>query len=104
MKFQTLFALTIFVATNYSVNAKSQKEEFIETAFQFQRWCKTLSYRLFRQKKLNPYNWSASTIRQLNDYQTKGSWKVNKQEIHVYCQIRKGKKAKYTKIDILTEN
>ena len=80
--------------------AKSQKEAYIETAAQFQEWCKHLSYRHFRQKKLKPYNWTSSTIRQLNDYQTSGSWKVDNVERSIYCQIRKGKKAKHTKIEI----
>jgi len=104
MKKPLLLIPVIFAATINSVNAKSQKELSIESAPQFQRWCKALSYRHFRQKKITPYNWSASTIRQLNDYKTRGSWKVGKQEMRVFCQIRKGKKAKFTQIDILPKN
>ena len=92
--------VTLLFILSVTVQAKSEKEALIETASQFQHWCKSQSYRYFRQKKQYPYNWSASTIRQLNDYQTSGSWKVNNTEIDVYCQIRIGKKAKYTKIEI----
>jgi len=94
-----LFILLNGLAPQWAI-AKSQKEVIIETASQFQNWCKHLSYRHFRQKKQIPYNWSSSTIRQLNDYETSGRWKVNNIERSVFCQIRKGRKAKYTKIEI----
>jgi len=100
MKYPLVFILIFFISSLHSLAAKSQKNTVIESATQFQRWCKNLSYRYFRRKKQQPYNWSASTIRQLNDYQTSGSWKVNNVEKNVFCQIRKGKKAKHTKIEI----
>ena len=92
--------VTLLFLLSVSAQAKSEKEVVIESASQFQRWCKSQSYRHFRQKQQQPYNWSASTIRQLNDYQTSGSWKVNKSQIEVFCHIRIGKKAKHTKIEI----
>ena len=95
-----VYIVLLTTLTPQLASAKSQKEVYIETASQFQRWCKHLSYRHFRQKKKTPYNWSASTIRQLNDYQTSGSWKVDNTEKKVFCQIRKGKKAKMTKMEI----
>lgn len=100
MKIPFILLTFLICLTPQWAAAKSQKETAIETASQFQFWCKHLSYRHFRQKKQNPYNWSSSTIRQLNDYQTSGSWKVNNVEHAVFCQIRKGRKAKYTKIQI----
>ena len=100
MKYPLTIALIFFISSIHSVTAKSEKNAVIESASQFQRWCKSLSYRHFRHKRQQPYNWSASTIRQLNDYQTSGSWKVNNVEMKVYCQIRIGKKAKFTKIEI----
>jgi len=100
MKYPFIIGLIFFILSPHSVLAKSPKEVYIETASQFQRWCKHLSYRYFRQKKKMPYNWASSTIRQLNDYQTSGSWKVNNVEKEVFCQIRKGKKAKTTKMEI----
>jgi hypothetical protein len=100
MKCTLIFVLIFFISPIHSLAAKSQKNVTIESAAQFQRWCKHLSYRYFRRKKQQPYNWSASTIRQLNDYQTSGSWKVNNMEKKMFCQIRKGKKAKHTKIEI----
>lgn len=101
MKFLAIFLMFILFVYPYEwLSAKSEKEVVIESASQFQRWCKSLSYRHFRQKKLKPYNWAASTIRQLNDYQTSGSWKINNIEKDVFCQIRIGKKAKQAKIEI----
>ena len=91
--------ITLLFLLSFTVQAKSEKEVVIESASQFQRWCKSQSYRHFRQKKQQPYNWSASTIRKLNDYQTTGSWKVNNDQIDIFCHIRIGKKAKYTKIE-----
>jgi len=99
MKYPLTVVLILFISSIYSVTAKSEKNAVIESASQFQRWCKSLSYRHFRHKKQQPYNWSASTIRQLNDYQTSGSWKVNNVEMDVFCQIRIGRKAKYTKLE-----
>jgi hypothetical protein len=99
MKYSFSIAI-LFVLSAGVLSAKSQKEMYIETASQFQKWCKHLSYRHFRRKKLQAYNWSASTIRQLNDYQTTGSWKVNRKKRQVLCQIRIGKKAKYTLLEI----
>ena len=98
MKYPILIILLI--SPIQFLNAKSEKEAVIDSASQFQQWCKRQSYRHFRQKQQQPYNWSASTIRQLNDYQTTGSWKVNNDQIDVFCHIRIGKKAKYTKIEI----
>ena len=100
MKYPLTFVIILLISPFQPLSAKSEKNIVIESASQFQRWCKSLSYRHFRQKKQNPYNWSASTIRQLNDYQTSGSWKVNRVEKTVFCQIRIGKKAKQTKIEI----
>lgn len=100
MKYSIIIALLLFISPFHSITAKSEKEAVIESASQFQRWCKNLSYRHFRQKQLTPYNWSASTIRQLNDYQTSGRWKVNNVEKGVFCQIRIGKKAKKSKFEI----
>ena len=100
MKYPLTIVLIFFISSIHSVTAKSEKNAVIESASQFQRWCKSLSYRHFRRKKQQPYNWSASTIRQLNDYQTSGSWKVNNVEMKVSCRIRIGKKAKKTKIEI----
>lgn len=96
-----LMMFIIFAYPTQWLHAKSEKEVVIESASQFQRWCKRLSYQHFRQKKLTPYNWSASTIRQLNDYQTSGSWKVDNVERDVFCHIRIGRKAKYAKLEIL---
>lgn len=100
MKYPLTVVLIFFLSPTHSVTAKNEKNAVIESASQFQRWCKSLSYLHFIRKKQQPYNWSASTIRQLNDYQTSGSWKVNNVEKKVYCQIRIGKKAKLTKIEI----
>ena len=96
MKYPLIFVFIFFIYPFNLVLAKSQKNTAIESAVQFQRWCKNLSYRYFRQKQQQPYNWSASTIRQLNDYQTLGRWKIDNVEMKVFCQIRIGKKAKYT--------
>lgn len=100
MKHPIIFIVFILVLPSQPLLAKSEKDIYIESASQFQRWCKKESFRHFKKKKQQPYNWSASTIRQLNDYQTTGSWKVNNLEINIFCQIRIGKKAKYTKIEI----
>lgn len=100
MKYPLIFVIILLISPFQSLLAKSESNVAIESASQFQRWCKSLSYRHFRQKKQQPYNWSASTIRQLNDYQTSGSWKVNRVEKTVFCHIRIGKKAKQTKFEI----
>ena len=99
MKYPILIFI-FFILSTHILFAKSQKEIYIESASQFQRWCKSLSKSHFKQKKQQAYNWSASTIRQLNDYQTSGSWKVNNEEKKIFCQIRIGKKAKHTKMEI----
>ena len=100
MKYPVTFVLILLISPFQTISAKSEKNTAIESASQFQRWCKSLSYRHFRHKKQQPYNWSASTTRQRNDYQTFGSWKVKNVEKNVFCQIRIGKKAKQTKIEI----
>ena len=100
MNYQTAFLFILFISPIELISAKSQKEIHIESASQFQQWCKKQSYRHFRQKKRMPYNWSASTFRNLNDYQTKGSWKVEGKEREIFCSIRVGEKAKYTNLEI----
>ena len=100
MKYSLIIISILFFYPTQWLIAKSQKEIIIESASQFQNWCKSLSYRHFRQQKQQAYNWSASTIRQLNDYQTSGSWKVENREHNIFCHIRIGKKAKHTKMEI----
>lgn len=100
MKYSLVLFLILIIPPLPSLAAKSQKNTIIDSSSQFQNWCKTLSYRHFKRKKQQAYNWSASTIRQLNDYQTSGSWKVDNVERDIYCQIRIGKKAKYTQFEI----
>lgn len=100
MKYSYIVITILLVSLLDAVFAKSQQDVYIESASQFQKWCKHLSYRHFRQKKRQAYNWSASTIRQFNDYQTTGSWKVDRKERRVICQIRVGQKAKYTSLEI----
>jgi outer membrane biogenesis lipoprotein LolB len=100
MKYRLTFFLIFFIPSLLLASQKSSKEVVIESASQFQRWCKSLSYRHLSNKHQQPFNWSATTIRQLNDYQTSGSWAVNNDEKKVFCQIRIGKKAKKTKITI----
>ena len=99
MKYPLTIAVVLFISP-HPLFAVAEKDVYIESASQFQRWCKSQTYRHFRQQKQQAYNWSASTIRKLNDYQTSGSWKVNNENIDVFCQIRIGKKAKHTKIEI----
>ena len=100
MNYTVILLFIILSFPFVSLPAKSEKESYIKSAFQFQRWCKILSYRHFRRKNQQAYNWSSSTIRKLNDYQTTGSWKVNNVERDVFCQIRIGKKAKNIKLEI----
>jgi len=100
MNYTTILLLIIFTLPLNSLAAKPKKEAYIESASQFESWCKHLSYRHFRRKKQQLYNWSSSTIRKFNDYITTGSWKVNNAERKVTCRIHIGKKAKHTKIKI----
>jgi len=100
MKHTTALVAILLITSLQPLSATPEKDVYIESASQFQNWCKKESYRHFRRKKQHPYNWSASTIRQLNDYQTTGSWKVNNVEKHIYCEIRIGKKARKRKIKI----
>lgn len=100
MKYSLIIISILFFYPTHWLAAKSQNEVIIESASQFQSWCKSLSYRHFRQHKQQPYNWTASTIRKLNDYQTSGNWKVDNEEYDISCHIRIGKKAKQTKMEI----
>ena len=100
MKYSLIAVAVLFVILLDIAMAKSQEDVYIESASQFQKWCQHLSYRHFRQKRLQPYNWSASTLRKLNDYQTEGQWKVKSKKREVFCSIRVGAKAKYTTLEI----
>ena len=100
MKYITSIITFLLLLVSPSFAAKSEKNVRIVSAPQLQNWCKKQSYRSFRKKKQQPYNWSASTIRDFNSFQTSGSWKVNNIEKHIYCEIRIGKKAKKTKMKI----
>jgi hypothetical protein len=97
------FICAVFATSSIADNNKSTptKDSHIETAADIQYWCKKESYRYFKRKKLTPYNWSVTTIRILNDYHSTGSWRVKSRLIEVSCSIRKGRKAKYTKIEII---
>lgn len=100
MKYSVILVSVLTLFPIVTLSAKSEKEVYIESASQFQRWCKKSSYHHLKTKQQQPFNWSASTIRQLNDYQTTGSWRVNRTQKKVFCHIRVGKKAKNIKIKI----
>ncbi|MFK5915290.1 MAG: hypothetical protein QM484_13045 [Woeseiaceae bacterium] len=84
----------------FSLAEKSENKTYVESASQFQRLCKKKSYFLFRKQQQQPYSWTASTHRKLNDYQTRGQWIVANKNRDVFCQIRIGKKTKTIKIEI----
>jgi len=100
MKYVWILLVISSTLSSHIVIAASEQNATIDTAFQFQNWCKKLSYRYFLRKKQKAYNWSASTIRQLNEYQTHGYWYVDGIEKEIFCRIRKGKKAKWAKYNI----
>ena len=104
MKKQLTSALCILLmSTATALSHQNQKERVIETAGQLQHWCKSLSYRYFKRTQLIPYNWSARTVRQLNDLHTSGYWSVSNKTKRIDCYISKGRKAKYTKL-VITDN
>ncbi|MDH5394659.1 MAG: hypothetical protein OEW97_00150 [Gammaproteobacteria bacterium] len=103
MKFLVMVIAMFVLLPLQQAAAKNQNEVVIESASQFQALCKKISLRYFRKQKRWPYNWSASTYRDLNDYITNGVWKIERQKAEVSCRIRKGRKAKYTKLKILDD-
>jgi len=100
MKYVWMLLFSFSLLAPHIVIAASEQNTAIDSAFQFQNWCKKISYRHFSRKKQKAYNWSASTIRQLNEYQTHGYWYVDGIEKEIFCRIRKGKKAKWAKYNI----
>lgn len=109
MKFTQITGLLLCIlylvpASSHTYYRKYSKNQYIETAADLQHWCKYQSYRHFRRKKLMAYNWTVTTIRQMNDFHAEGSWTVQNQHFAVTCQIRKGRRAKYTKIEITPSN
>ena len=104
MKKQLISGLCILlVSTATALGHQNKKERVIETAAQLQHWCKSLSSRYFKRRQLIPYNWSARTVRQMNDFHTSGYWSVSNGTKAIDCYIRKGLKAKHTKL-VITEN
>lgn len=103
MKFLVMIIAVFTLLPHHQVMAKNQNEVVIESASQFQAWCKKISLHYFRKQKRWPYNWTASTYRDLNDYITTGVWKIERQKAEVSCRIKKGRKAKYTKLKILDD-
>ena len=95
-----LCSLYLVPVSSHTYYRQHSKERHIESAADLQQWCKHQSYHHFRRKKLMPYNWTVRTIRQLNDFHALGSWTVENQHFAVSCEIRKGRRAKYTKIEI----
>ena len=104
MKKQLTSAICILLMSSATaLSHQNKKERVIETAAQLQYWCKSLSYLYFKRRRLIPYNWSARTIRKLNDFHTSGYWNVSNKTKSIDCYISKGLKAKYTKL-VITDN
>ena len=66
-------------------------------------WCKDNTLRYLEKRGYEPYNWTATTFIEGDNYVTKGKWSVDADDITVECTTNKhGKKTsgKYKILDV----
>lgn len=57
------------------------------------QWCEKHTLHYLQKRGYQPYNWTATTYIEGDDYVTKGSWRVDVDELQVECVSKKnGKK------------
>lgn len=49
------------------------------------KWCEKQTLRYLRKHGYEPYNWTATTYIEGSDYVTKGTWRIDVDELEVEC-------------------
>ncbi|MDH5180630.1 MAG: hypothetical protein OEZ39_19355 [Gammaproteobacteria bacterium] len=71
------------------VSAKAKGHQ-IKTGSDLQHWCEKRSAKYLKAKKLQFYNWTASTVNTNNVYETRGEWRTREHNFRFRCQAKKG--------------
>jgi len=83
----------------WSVNASAA----LGPAATARKWCEKQTLHYLQKRGYQPYNWSATTYIEGDDYVTKGLWRIDVDELQVECVTKKdGKKSggRYKILDI----
>lgn len=73
------------------------------------KWCENQTLRFLKKRGYEPYNWSATTYIEGDEYVTKGTWRIDVDQLEVECVSgKKGRKSggryKILGIDVLGED
>ena len=104
MRKSLLAAGLLLFATTPLLAEKRPKNHIIDTPYALETWCEDQVIAHFRRKKRTVYNWSARTVRELNDLHTSAAFLAVRVHMQASCRIKIGRKAESTQISILKEN
>lgn len=83
------FIIVLFVLCSPSL-VYAKRSTYIETASDAHILCKEKSEQKLKRYKVEIYNWTANTYRQLNSYITEGEWRSHQGSYVVNCSIEHG--------------
>ena len=66
-------------------------------------WCKKKTLTYLEKRGYEPYNWTATTYIEGDNYVTKGEWRVDVDDVKVECTAKKHRKSgggKYKILDV----
>ena len=86
----------------FTVTAKTDQGR-IMSGSDLRDWCKTRSDKYFKSKKLEHFNWSASTINNNNYFETSGEWRVENKKVQVLCRAKKGATKRQATFQVVKE-
>ncbi len=89
--------LALFIALLFSTGADAQGKErqIVRSSVAVKEWCEKKSHDHFRNKKITPYNWSASWWDEENAIVVKGEWRVEQTKVQVSCRAERGQSLKH---------
>lgn len=93
------FAMVLFILVSPAL-VYAKRSTYIENASDAQVLCREKSGQKLKRKKVEVYNWTADTYRQLNSYITEGEWQSRLGSYNVNCSIEYGQTRSKMKMEI----
>lgn len=88
-------ALLIALLFSTAAGAEGKERQIVRSSAAVKEWCEKKSHDYFRDKKITPYNWSASWWDEENTIVVKGEWRVEQGKVRVSCRAERGQTLKH---------
>ena len=72
------------------VDMDDYEKQRVESSAIVKQWCQKKSAEYFKERKITPYNWSASWWDEENSILVEGEWRVESRKALVSCRAERG--------------